>query len=160
MLRINKELQAELTPTGKREGIEQRRDRLLKRAQKQSAEAWHFLTTGESKGIPPYGQTWNRNYTPACYPDTYADTVPDPDMYMGTGIGALYNLEGSQAFMWQLAGWNITKAVMVEPDKRRIPAAQIMPKLEGVYLGKMIYRRASREEMLKQWKLSTAQRTL
>ena len=114
MLRINKKIQQELTPKGLDEGIEIRRHELERRRGSQQRDAFHFLTTGLSRGIPPYGKEWNREYNPWPYPEA----TPDVDLYKDTGIGAIYGHDGSDRHMWQLAGWTITRA-HAEVRKRR-----------------------------------------
>lgn len=102
---INHAIMKELTPTGMEEGRIIRKHELERRRASQQRDAWHFLTTGLSRGIPPYGKEWNRDYNPMPYPEA----AVDPYVYMGTGIGCLYRLEGSNEHLWQLAGWNIVR---------------------------------------------------
>ena len=40
-------------------------------------------------------------------PFPYRDAFPDPRMFDGTGIGALYGLPGSQRFLPELGDWDI-----------------------------------------------------
>lgn len=113
-LRVNKELAQELTPVGLQEGREQRKYELARRRASQQRDALHFLFTGQSRGIPPYGKEWNREYNPWPYPEA----KPDPYEYEDTGVGAIYGFDGSQRHMWQLAGWSITRR-HAEQRKRR-----------------------------------------
>jgi hypothetical protein len=84
-----------------------------KRAAKNRADmtlcARDFLTWGDTRGIHAklcmFGpdDPCSRTYDP--WPDKEAS--PDPLVYEGTGIGALYGLKGSEHHLWQLAGWNL-----------------------------------------------------
>lgn len=81
-----------------------------KRRADQALCARDFLTWGDTRGIHSKFCVWgadeacSRNYDP--YPT--AEAAPDPGLYEGTGIGALYGLRGSERHSWQLAGWNLT----------------------------------------------------
>lgn len=65
-----------------------------------------FLTWGDTRGIHAKfcvfgeGDPCSRTYWPGPTPD-------DEAMYEGTGIGALFGLDGSDCHAWQLAGWNL-----------------------------------------------------
>ena len=106
MSRIHREWMAELNPRALEDGRIQRAFEVARRRENQRRDAYHFLTTGLSKGIPPYQKEWNREYNP--WPDPWSK--PDPLEYEDTGIGAVYGFDGSDRHAWQLAGWNITRA--------------------------------------------------
>ena len=96
-------------PARKELELERKRER-----ERQQWSAWRFLTTGNEKGDeltkPPYGKKWNRDYNPEPYPGCKPDQSVDRiEMYIGTGIGCVYGFMNSQQFLWQLAGWTITR---------------------------------------------------
>jgi hypothetical protein len=68
-----------------------------------------FLRHGDERGIHAkrcvFGEAdaCSRDYDP--YPT--AEATPDPRMYEGTAIGALYGFGTTAA--WQLAGWNVRR---------------------------------------------------
>jgi hypothetical protein len=68
-----------------------------------------FLTWGDTRGkhadFCMFGESdaCSRTYNP--WP--YVEAEPDPRMYEGTGIGALYGFDNSDQHAWQLAGWNL-----------------------------------------------------
>lgn len=57
---------------------------------------------------PPYGKRWDRDYNPMPYPEAKPRGEHRIDMFMGTGIGAIYRIVGGEHLLWQLAGWNLT----------------------------------------------------
>jgi hypothetical protein len=68
-----------------------------------------FLVWGDTRGKhasfcifeeDPCSRTYN--------PWPSREAAPDPSLHEGTGIGALYDLRGSEHHLWQLAGWNLT----------------------------------------------------
>jgi hypothetical protein len=77
--------------------------------------AWDFLVWGDTRGkhadFCVFPDPCSRNYNP--WP--YIEAEPDPRLYEGTGIGALYGLKGSELYVWQLAGWNLTTQVFDPP---------------------------------------------
>lgn len=103
-LATNPSVMSFFNPPPLAKGRVQRADELMRRRRSQENDAWYFLTTGLSRGRPSYGKTWDRDYNPApekgCAPQ-------DREMYAHTGIGALFGMEGSGKFIWELAGWNI-----------------------------------------------------
>lgn len=106
MNETEREIRDELTPRApyaSRAALAE--DNATKRARHRES-AWHFLTTGESVGLPPYGREWNRDYCPWPYPDA---EPADPLMYLDTGIGAVYGIMECDRHKWQLAGWNIVR---------------------------------------------------
>jgi hypothetical protein len=104
-LRKNLQLHKELNPLGSIKGINRRKEELQRRRDSHARDSWYFLTTGKSRGVPPYGQDWNRDYNPRPYPEA----VPDPYMYSGTGIGFLYGYPDTEQFAWEMAGWNVVR---------------------------------------------------
>lgn len=90
--------------------IEKGREQNAKRAAKARADealcARDFLTWGDTRGVHAkfcvHGEAdpCSRSYDPGPTPE-------DEAMYEGTGIGALYGMDGSEKFAWQLAGWNL-----------------------------------------------------
>ena len=88
----------------------------VEKSERCALNAWHFLTTGESILPSPYGGDWNREYNPYPYPD--AKPV-DVEMYMGTGVGLLYRLDGSWEHYWQLAGWNLVRTGSEQRSRRK-----------------------------------------
>lgn len=95
------------------------------RRRRQKREAWHFLVTGdqtvgEHDEGPAYGKEWSRDYQPLPYPEAVPGSTTLPaEAYIGTGVGLLYGLEdergGSEHLAWQLAGWNLPRAVFRDP---------------------------------------------
>ena len=88
-----------------------RAERAAKRRSDMALCARDFLTWGDQRGkhsafcmfVAEGGDPCSRTYNP--WP--YAEAEPDPRMYEGTGIGALYGLKDSDRHAWQLAGWNL-----------------------------------------------------
>jgi hypothetical protein len=81
-----------------------------RRRQDEALCARDFLTWGDTRGshakfcVFGADDPCSRTYDPWPYPEA----EPDPSLYEGTGIGALYGLPGSEVHAWQLAGWNLT----------------------------------------------------
>ncbi len=74
----------------------------------QQSDALDFLVYGDEDGRHAetcvHGEPCSRTYDPL----PYAEAAPEPqEWYAGTGIGALYDLPGSERHAWQLAGWNL-----------------------------------------------------
>jgi hypothetical protein len=103
--------------------VEARRER-----QKRSALNW-LLTGEQDKEPPPYGAEWDRNYNPMPYPEASPGSATMPvEFYVGTGVGLLYGLEGSDGLAWQLAGWLIPRNVFfdqVRSGKRTVTKARV-----------------------------------
>lgn len=86
---------------------------LVQRRQNERYDALDFLINGDLDGrhekrcvYALRGQEpCSRDYNPT----PYADAVPDPNLYANTGIGALYGFDGTEGFLWQLAGWNLKR---------------------------------------------------
>lgn len=79
----------------------------LKVRQEQMDSANYWLFTGEQSAVKPsYGKEWNRDYNPMPYPEAKPEDV---DLYLDTGIAALYGWEGGEEHVWQLAGWNLVR---------------------------------------------------
>ncbi len=87
-----------------------RAEQAAKRRADMALCARDFLTWGDARGkhadFCMFGESdaCSRTYNP--WP--YVEAEPDPRMYEGTGIGAIYGFDGSDKFAWQLAGWNLT----------------------------------------------------
>lgn len=93
---------------------------------KQQSAAYHFLVTGAivhphpclatEQGPGRTGDSGYKVYNPRPYPEA---APLDPEMYEGTGIGALYNIQGSRHHLWQLAGWTLTRAGAEQRARRK-----------------------------------------
>lgn len=140
---IEREIAEELTPRAPLKSRKALREELEHRRWAQEHDAAHFLYTGESIGVPPYGSEWNRDYNPRPYPEA----VPDPDMYMGTSIGFLYGMHGSECHAWQIAGWNLVKT---DAEVRRRASGPRVSEFEMMDPGKRKARRAKYENLLKE----------
>lgn len=103
----------ELTPIGPGapERLEQKRSR---RDQESTSAIRYLLGEDEHLTPPPYGTAWDQSYNPLPYPEA---RPTDSDMYVGTGIGMLYGIEGavngkwtsSNKFWSELAGWTLVR---------------------------------------------------
>lgn len=82
---------------------------LERRRNTEHADALDFLVYGDEGPRGPHAARCvhdvpcAREYDPLPYPEA----MPDPSLYEGTGIAALYGLPGGEAHAWQLAGWNL-----------------------------------------------------
>lgn len=101
-----------------------RRNRLdvSKRRAAEERDAMHFLLAGHDAHLERciFDDTCSRDYNSKPYAQTvgWVEGVPHvisrrqkampagEDIYVGTGIGALYGLGGEQ-HLWTLAGWNV-----------------------------------------------------
>lgn len=123
MLEIHRDTMGELNPTGinKEANLQEVTERRTR--QKQGARI--YLTSGDEKdqsyGPPPYGKVWNREYNPRPYPES----VPDKEIYGGTGVGFLYGFYGRLAefdifpHAWHLAGWTLVRTGAEVRSKKR-----------------------------------------
>lgn len=89
--------------------------------EKQKWAAYVFLTEGQEaveklRIKPPYGKKWNRDYNPLPYPEAKPRGEHRIDMFMGTGVGAIYRMMDSEHLLWTLAGWTLT---MKSPEVRK-----------------------------------------
>ena len=92
------------------EGVRKNAERVLRRRNDEALCALDFLVWGDTRGVhskfcvhgedDPCARTYN--------PRPYPEASPDPRLYEGTAIGALYGLPGTERHLWQLAGWNLT----------------------------------------------------
>lgn len=95
---------SELNPVGKNKG--KLRQIAIDNRLRQKFAAWVFKVDGIADGPCPYGNEWNREYTPYPYPEARPEDI---SFYEGTGIGALYGAQNSDHHLWQTAGWNIVR---------------------------------------------------
>lgn len=85
--------------------LRDRREESVRRRAAAWADASRFLTEDEELHECTHDEPCSRWYDPR---PRGLESEPFPaHWYAGTGIGALYNLPGSEAYLWQLAGWNI-----------------------------------------------------
>lgn len=88
--------------------LDARARELSKLRSREQDDALDFLVYGDEDGRHSdtcvHSEPCAREYDPL----PYREAEPaEPAMYAGTGIGVLYGLPGSDAFAWQLAGWNL-----------------------------------------------------
>lgn len=83
-------------------------ERVLKRRHAERTDAWDFKVRPETHEercmfVGSGEEPCSRDYDPL--PDD--ESIPDRDLYDGTGIGAVYGFPNSAQHAWQLAGWNV-----------------------------------------------------
>ena len=82
---------------------------VARRRNAEANDALDFLVYGDEDGRHSAKcinePTCSRDYDPLPYPEA----APDPALYEGTAIAALYGLPGGERHAWQLAGWNVRK---------------------------------------------------
>ena len=114
------DLRLQASPADKAKAKAKLEEAARRRRRDEALCARDFLTWGDTRGAHEnhcmFGQTCARTYNPWPYPEA----APDPLLYEGTGIGALYGLRGSEKHLWQLAGWNL-KTQVFDPPTRLIP---------------------------------------
>lgn len=84
-----------------------------KRRNLEAACALDFLVYGDDEKRGPHAERCvhasagldpcSRYYDPLPYPEA----APEPGLYEGTGIGALYGVPGGEHLLGQMAGWNL-----------------------------------------------------
>lgn len=79
-------------------------ERAARRRRDEGLCALDFLTWGDDRHECIFAMEGKQ----PCSRTYYAGPPPeDVKLYEGTGIGALYDLQGTEHHKWQLAGWNI-----------------------------------------------------
>lgn len=89
--------------------VRKNRERAWKRRARDWDDATDFLYQGDEDGRHaarcPHRTTCQRVYDPS----PRGAGEPEAVMYEGTGIGALFGMDGSDHHLWQLAGWTLGK---------------------------------------------------
>lgn len=87
-----------------------RAEEVEKTRRKEEDCAWRFLTSRDET-LHIESCVFARRGDPACSRNYDPGEEPDRNLYEGTGIGALFGLDGTRHRAHELAGWNVIRGV-------------------------------------------------